>query len=85
MSMMDDVKDAFRKKGLEFVSITESPEDPDKSTLSYKDASGTTISKVVGIRLSDLENTVVAVDIVDPMDLANFLLTESPLTPQVSG
>lgn len=84
MSMMDDVKEAFAKKGLEFVSLTESSEDPDKSILTYKDASGTTTSRQVPIRLSDLEETVVTVDIVDPMDLANFLLKDSSPAPHVS-
>ncbi len=82
---MDDVKDAFEKKGLEFVSLTESPDSPDKSVLTYKDASGRTNSKGVAIRLSDLEDTIVAVDIVDPMDLANYLLQESPPVAQISG
>jgi hypothetical protein len=85
MSLMDDVKGAFEKKGLEFVSLSESTGNPDKSVLTYKDASGISLSKEVAIRLSDLEDTIVAVDIVDPMDLANYLLNESPPVAQVSG
>ncbi len=77
MSLMDDVKGAFAKKGLEFVSLTESTDNPSKSILTYKDATRRTISKEVSMRLSDLEETIVAVDIVDPADLADYLLKES--------
>jgi hypothetical protein len=85
MSLMDDVKGAFAKKGLEFVSLTESSDDPDMSILNYKDASGKITSKQVPIRLADLEETIVTVDIVDPMDLAEYLLKESSPVAQVSG
>ncbi len=74
---MDDVKEAFAKKGLEFISLTESTYDPDRSVLTYRDISGKTVIKEVAMRLSDLEETVVTVDMVDPTDIANFLLKES--------
>ncbi len=77
MPLIEDVKGAFAKKGLEFVSLTESNDNPDKSILTYKDATGKTINKEVPIRLSDLEETVVTVDIVDPTDLADYLLKDS--------
>lgn len=72
--MMDDLKSSFQKKGFEFVSLTESSVDPEKSILTYTDGSGKTITKDVKIRLDSLEDTVEAVDLIDPDDLANFLL-----------
>jgi len=74
MSMMDDLKASFQKKGLNFVSLTESRADPDKSVLTYTDGSGKTVTKDVKIKLDSLEDTVEAVDLIDPDDLANFLL-----------
>jgi hypothetical protein len=74
MSLMDDIKGSFEKKGLEFVSLTESADNRDKSILTYKDTSGTPVTKEVNIRLSDLEEVVMTVDNLDPNDLADFLL-----------
>lgn len=75
-SLIEDVRDSFKSKGLEFVSITESSSDPNKSTLTYKDASGRTLKKDVSIALSELEDTVAGLDAMDPGDLAEFLLDE---------
>lgn len=74
MSLMEDIKGSFEKKGLKFVSLTESTGDRDKSILTYNDASGTPATKEVNIRLADLEEVVLTVDNLDPNDLATFLL-----------
>ena len=74
MSLMEDIRGSFQAKGLEFVSLTESADNRDKSILTYKDASGSAATKEVDIRLADLEEAVVAVDNIDPVDLANYLL-----------
>jgi hypothetical protein len=77
MSLVEDVRAAFRAKGLTFVSMTESKEDPENTTLTYTDGSGKTVQKEVKIRLEELENTVAVLDGMDPADLANFLLDDS--------
>jgi hypothetical protein len=76
MSLMEDIKGSFEKKGLEFVSITEAADDRDKSILTYKDASNGLVTRRVDIRIDDLEEAVEAVYNVDPMDLANYLLSD---------
>jgi hypothetical protein len=80
MSLIQDIRGSFEKKGLEFVSITEDTDDRDKSILTYNDASGAVVTKTVDVRLEDLEETVEAVYNVDPMDLANYLLGDSKPT-----
>ena len=82
VALMEDVRTTFEDKGLEFVSLSESSQNRDKSILTYKDATGAIFNKEVGIRLTDLEETVVTIDNVDPLDIANFLLRES--TPVAS-
>jgi len=77
MSLIEDIKDSFKKKGLEFVSITEAADNRDKSILTYRDASDGTVTRTVDIRIDDLEEAVEAVYNVDPMDLANYLLSGS--------
>jgi hypothetical protein len=77
MSLMEDIRGSFEKKGLEFISITEAAENRDRSVLTYHDASGVVVTKIVDIRLDDLEEVVEAVYNVDPMDLANYLLGDS--------
>jgi hypothetical protein len=77
MSLIEDIKDSFKKKGLQFVSITEAVDDRDKSILTYRDASDSIVTKTVDIRIDDLEEAVEAVYNVDPMDLANYLLNDS--------
>ena len=74
MSLIRDIRDAFKTKGLEYVSISESPNNPKKTVLTYKDGSGKTLTKEIGVPLSDLEETLTEVDILDPDDLANYLL-----------
>jgi len=74
MSLMEDIRSSFQQKGLEFVSITEATDNRDSSILTYKDSSGTPATKLVDIRLADLEEAVLAVDSIDPVDLANYLL-----------
>ncbi len=73
-SLIKDIRDSFKSKGLEYVSLTESPTDRKKSILTYKDASGKTLTKVISIPLSDLEDTIAEVEAIDPEDLATFLL-----------
>jgi hypothetical protein len=74
MSLVEDVRASFKAKGLTFVSLNESKEDPEKTTLTYTDGAGKTVLKEVDIRLEELEDTVAALDTMDPTDLANFLL-----------
>jgi hypothetical protein len=74
MSLTKEVRDSFKAKGLEYVSIEESPKDRDKSVLTYKDASGNTLTKEIPIRLDDLEETLREVGIIDPDGLADYLL-----------
>ena len=45
MSLMEDIKGSFQKKGLEFVSLIEAADNRDKSILTYKDASGTLVDQ----------------------------------------
>jgi len=80
MSLMQDIKGSFEKKGLKFVSLTEAADNRDKSILTYTDASGALVNKMVEIRLDDLEEAVEAVYNVDPTDLANYLLGDSKPT-----
>jgi hypothetical protein len=74
MALVQDVRDAFRAKGLDFVSLAESSQDREKTTLTYVDGSGKTVHKELAIRLGELEDTIAALDGMDPEDLANFLL-----------
>lgn len=74
VGLFEDVRASFQAKGLTFVSVAESEEDDQKTTLTYKDGSGRIIRKEVPIRLEELEDTVAALDTVDSEDLANFLL-----------
>lgn len=75
MTLRGDIAESFQKKGLTFVSLNESDRDPEtKTTLVYIDAGGKTVSKDIEIRLSELEDTVSAIDVIDPEDLADFLL-----------
>jgi len=74
VSLVKDVRASFKAKGLTFVSLTESTEDPEKSMLTYTDGAGKTVRKQVAIKLQELEDTMAALDTMDPEDLANFLL-----------
>jgi hypothetical protein len=74
MSLMRDVKDSFKSKGLEYVSMAESPKDSKKTVITYKDASGKILTKEIGVRLADLEETVAEIDVIDPDGLADYLL-----------
>jgi len=73
-SLIRDIRDSFKTKGLVYVSITESPTDSKKTVLTYKDGSGKTLTKDISVPLSDLEETLAEVDMLDPDDLANYLL-----------
>lgn len=74
MSLLEDVKSSFQQKGLEFVSLTEAADNHDYSILTYKDSCGKSATKLVDVRLADVEEVVTAVDSIDPVDLANYLL-----------
>ena len=74
MSLVRDIRDSFKAKGLTYVSIEESPKDRDKSLLTYKDASGKTLTKEIAIRLDNLEEALSEVNILDPDGLADYLL-----------
>ena len=75
-SLIEDVRNSFKVKGLEYVSLTESPSDPKKSILTYKDASGKTLTREVALPLSELEDLVDEIEALDPEDLANYLLKQ---------
>ena len=74
MSLVRGIRDSFKAKGLQYVSIEESPKDLDKSLLTYKDASGKTLTKEIAIRLDNLEDALSEVNIIDPDGLADYLL-----------
>ena len=74
MSLVEDVRASFQAKGLTFVSLTESTEDPERTTLTYTDGAGRTVRREVNIRLEELENTVAALDRMDPTDLSELPL-----------
>jgi len=74
MTLRDDITSEFEKKGLKFVSLNESSVDPQKSTLLYIDSTGKTVGKEINIRISELEDTLTALEVMDPEDLADFLL-----------
>lgn len=69
--MIGDVRDSFKAKGLEFVSLTDAGNN--RSRLTYKDGSKV-ITKEFGIPISELEDTVEEIDVMDPDDLADYLL-----------
>ena len=73
MSLSKGIRDSFKAKGLEFVSIVES-KNPDKSVLTYKDGSGKTLTKEVPIRIDNLEEALAEIEVIDPDGLASFLL-----------
>lgn len=74
MSLVRDIRASFKTKGLEYVSIAESPSNRDKSVLTYKDGAGKTMTKEIAIRLDDLEEAVREVDLIDPDGLADYML-----------
>jgi hypothetical protein len=78
MSLRQDIAESFQKKGLEFISLNESTLNPERTTLVYVDKTGNKVSKEIEIRLSELEDTVEALDVIDPEDIAEFLLKENP-------
>ena len=74
VSLIEDVRNSFKAKGLQFVSLSSSNENEEKTTLTYADATGKTIHKTIDIRLEELEDTLASLDVMDPDDLADFLL-----------
>jgi hypothetical protein len=74
MSLVKGIRDSFKAKGLEYVSVGESPKDRDKTLLTYKDGSGKTLTKEIAIRLDNLEEALSEVNIIDPDGLADYLL-----------
>ena len=73
-SLMRDIRDSFKSKGLEYISIAQSPDNPKKTILTYKDGTGKTLTKEIGGPLSEVEETVTEIDMIDPEDLADYLL-----------
>ena len=73
-SLIEVIRDSFRSKGLEYVSLTESAANPKKSVLTYRDSSGRTLTKEVSLPLSELEDMVAEIEALDPDDLADYLL-----------
>jgi hypothetical protein len=71
MTLIGDVRDSFRAKGLEFVSLTDAGNN--RSRLTYKDGSKV-VTKEFEMPLSELEDTVEELDVMDPDDLAEYLL-----------
>jgi len=74
VSLRKGIRDSFKAKGLEYVSIEESSKDREKSVLTYKDGSGKTLTKEIAIRLDNLEEALREVGIIDPDGLADYLL-----------
>lgn len=74
MSLSKGIRDSFKAKGLEYVSIEESSKDRDKTVLTYKDSSGKTLTKEIAIRLDNLEDALTEIGIIDPDGLADYLL-----------
>ena len=74
MSLIRDIRDSFKAKGLEYLSIGEAPKDRKKSVLTYKDGSGKTLTKEIPIPFDDLEEAIREVDVIDPDGLADYLL-----------
>jgi hypothetical protein len=77
---MRDVRDSFKAKGLEYVSIEESVKNRENSLLTYKDASGKTLTREITIRLDNLQEALREVDLIDPDGLADYLLGTSQNT-----
>lgn len=77
-SLIKDIRDSFNNKGLEYVSMVESPADQKKTVLTYKDGTGKKLTKEIAIPLADLEETVAELDAVDPEEIADYLLTAKP-------
>jgi hypothetical protein len=73
-SLITDIRDSFKSKGLEYVSVAEAPKDRTKTVLTYKDASGKTLTKELAIPISEVEEALREVDIIDPDGLADYLL-----------
>ena len=71
MPLIGDVRESFRVKVLEFVSLTDAGSN--RSRLTYKDG-GKLVSKEIEMPLAELENTVEELDVMDPDDLADYLL-----------
>jgi hypothetical protein len=74
---MRDIRDSFKAKGLEYVSIQESTTNREKTLLTYKDASGKTLTKEIDIRMDNLQEALREVDIIDPDGLADYLLGQA--------
>lgn len=74
MTLRGDIAKSFKTKGFTFVSLNESASNSQGSTLVYVDASGKQTNKEIAIRLEELEDTIEALDAIDPEDIANFLL-----------
>jgi hypothetical protein len=71
LTLIGDVRDSFRAKGLEFVSLTDAGNN--RSRLTYKDGTKV-VTKEFEMPLSELEDTVEELDVMDPDDLAEYLL-----------
>ena len=72
-SLIEDVRNSFKAKGLEYVSLAESA-DPNKSVLTYKDGSGKNLTRELSIPLGELEDVIAEIEALDPDDLADYLL-----------
>jgi hypothetical protein len=71
MTLIGDVRESFRAKDGEVVSLTDAGNN--RSRLTYKDGSKL-MTKEFEMPLSELEETVEELDIMDPDDLAEYLL-----------
>jgi hypothetical protein len=71
MPLLGDVRESFKAKGLDFVSLTDAGNN--RSRLTYRE--GTKVfAKEIRMPLSELEDTVEELDVMDPDDLAEYLL-----------
>src|SRR5271169_2185987 len=71
MPLVGDVRDSFKAKGLEFVSLSDAGNN--RSILTYKEGARV-IKKEIAMQLSELEDTVEGFDVIDPSDIAEYLL-----------
>jgi hypothetical protein len=86
MALIQDIQASFKAKGLQYVSMSESTKDRQKTVITYKDSAGKTLTKDRDIELEQLKEDVAEVDIIDPDGLCDFILgNEEAPRPAPSG
>ena len=82
--LIGDIRNSFKAQGLEYVSLSESS-DPKKTVLTYKDGSGMTLTKEIGIPMYQLKETVTEIDAMHPEGLADYLIHGTSTVPAATG